>query len=123
MTTTSGSPRPEPTLQDRLTTADTLEQQLGEHWQEYAAFQSRLDDLRSAQESLRWMVDSVNAAKSASHGIEATLASLVGRDRQADAWSARLLALASEAVAEVLINTAMHSQATSTQAGLKRQAD
>lgn len=123
MTTATGSPRPEPTLHETLHTADKIEQQLSEHWQEYSAFQTRLDELRSAQESLRRMADSVNAAKAASQGIDATLASLIGAGREPDAWGAKMLALASEAVREILINTAMHSGATSTQVGMKRHSD
>lgn len=120
--TASGSPRPEPTLDETLRTGDQIENQLSEHWQEYAAFQARLDELRSAQESLRRMASSVSAATEASRGITATLTMLITQGQEPDAWGASILALASEAVGEVLINTGMHSNATSTQAGMKRHA-
>lgn len=123
MTTATGPIRPEPTLHETLHTAEEIEHQLTEHWQEYAAFQIRLDELRSAQESLRRMADSVTAAAEASKGITATLALLIGNGHEPGPWGARMLALASEAVGEVLVNTAMHSEATSTQAGMKRHAD
>lgn len=122
MTTMTGPPRPEPSLRETLSTADEIELQLTEHWQEYSAFQTRLDELRSAQEALRRMAGSVNAATEAGQGISATLASLIGHGRTPDAWGAEMLALASEAVGEILLNTAVHSGATSTQAGLKRHA-
>jgi len=121
-TTVTGSPRPEPTLDETLRTGDQIESQLSEHWQEYSAFQARLNELRSAQESLRKMANSVSAATEASRGITATLAMLITQGREPDAREAAMLALASEAVGEVLINTAMHSYATSTQAGMKRHA-
>lgn len=121
-TTASGSSRPGPTLYETLRTGDQIESQLSEHWQEYSAFQARLDELRSAQESLRRMAGSVSAATEASQGITATLAMLISQGQEPEAWEAAMLALASEAVGEVLINTAMHSNATSTQAGMKRHA-
>jgi len=121
-TTVTGSPRPEPTLDETLRTGDQIESQLSEHWQEYSAFQARLNELRSAQESLRKMANSVSAATEASRGITATLAMLITQGREPDAREAAMLALASEAVGEVLINTAMHSYATSTQAGMKRHS-
>lgn len=122
MTTATGPSRPERTLQETLSTADEIEQHLTEHWQEYSAFQARLDELRSSREALRKMADSVNAATEAGRGITATLALLIGQGREPDPWGASILELASEAVGEVLLNTAMHSKATSTQAGLKRHA-
>lgn len=122
MTTATGSARPEPTFHETLRTADEIEQRLTEHWQEYSAFQTRLDELRSAQWSLRRTADSVNAAKGASHGIAATVASLIGAGHEPVGWGARMLALASETVSEILINTAMHTKATSIQAGMKRHA-
>lgn len=122
MTTATGPSRSEPTLQETLSTADEIEQHLSEHWREYSAFQTRLDELRSAQESLRRMASSVNAATEASQGIAATLALLIGQGREPDAWAVRMLTLASEAVGEILFNTAVHSDATSTQAGMKRHA-
>lgn len=122
MTAATGPSRPEPTLQETLSTADEIEHHLTEHWQEYSAFQARLDELRSSREALRKMADSVNAATEAGQGISATLALLVGQGHEPDPWGASILALASEAVGEVLLNTALHSKATSTQAGLKRHA-
>lgn len=122
MTTMTGPPRPEPSLRETLSTADEIELQLTEHWQEYSEFQTRLDELRSAQEALRRMAGSVNAATEAGQGIPATLASLIGHGQAPDAWGAEMLALASDAVGEILLNTAMHSGATSTQAGMKRHA-
>lgn len=125
MTTATEPSRPEPTIQETLSTADEIEQHLAEHWQEYSAFQTRLHALRTSREELRKMADSVNAATKAGQGITATLALLVGQnrqDREPDPWEASILALASEAVGEVLLNTAIHSKATSTQAGMKRHA-
>lgn len=122
MTTMTGPSRPRPTLQETLTTADEIEQHLGEHWQEYATFKNRLDELRSSQEALRKMAGSVNAATDASRGIAATLARLIENGEDPTPWGARMLALASETVGEVLLNTAVHSSATSIQAGMKRHA-
>lgn len=120
MTTMTGPSRPQPTLQETLSTADEIEQHLGEHWQEYSTFRTRLEELRSAQEALRKMAGSVNAATEASHGIVATLALLIEQGEEPDPWRARMLALASDTVGEILLNTATHSNATSTQAGMKR---
>lgn len=125
MTTATGPTRPEPDLYDRLRTADEVEHQLSEHWQLYAAVQDQLDDLRSTRDSLRRLASGVNAVTGASTGIVATLASLIetgGAAEAEDDWGSRMLTLASDAVGEILLNTAMHSQATSTTAGLKRHA-
>lgn len=120
-TTDSGS------LVEQLNNADVVEKQLLEHWDEYVVFQEKLTELRSSQDSLRSILRSVKAARTTSQGLDATLALLVSgeseREPGTDSWRDRIWTLACDAVAEVLINTALHSGATSTNAGLKRHSD
>lgn len=120
MTTATVPSGPEPTLRETLSTGDEIEHQLTEHWREYSAFQLRLDELRSAREAFRRMAESVNAAVEAGQGITATLVLLIGQGGEPDPWGTRMLGLASDAVGEILLNTAVHGNATSIQAGLKR---
>lgn len=113
-------------LVEQLTNADAVEKQLHEHWEEYAVLREKLTELRSSQDSLRDILEGVKAARSTGQGLDATLALLInGHDGPTDddPWRDQIWTLAREAVAEVLINTALHSGATSTNAGLKRHAD
>lgn len=114
-------------LVEQLNNADVVEKQLLEHWDEYAVFQEKLTELRSSQDSLRSILRSVKAARTTSQGLDATLALLVAgeseREPGTDSWRDRIWTLACDAVAEVLINTALHSGATSSNAGLKRHSD
>lgn len=114
-------------LVDQLKSADAVEQQLLEHWGEYAVFQEKLTELRSSQDTLRGILRGVKAAKSTSQGLDATLALLIAGQTALepgkDSWRDRIWALACEAIGEVLLNTALHSRASSTNAGLKRHSD
>ncbi len=113
-------------LVEQLTNAEAVEKQLLEHWEEYAVLRDKLAELRASQDSLRFILEGVKSARSTGQGLDATLALLINGHagiREDDAWRERVWTLAREAVAEVLINTALHSGATSTNAGLKRHAD
>ncbi len=113
-------------LVEQLTNAEAVEKELQEHWEEYAVLRDKLTELLASQDSLRFMVEGVKAARSTGQGLDATLALLINADdgtNDDDVWRERMWTLAREAVAEVLINTAIHSGATSTNAGLKRHAD
>ena len=114
-------------LIEQLNNADVVEKQLLEHWEEYAVFQEKLTELRSSQDSLRGILQSVKAARTTGQGLDATLALLISgtsdHESGGDAWRDRIWTLACDAIGEVLVNTALHSRATSTNAGLKRHAD
>ncbi len=113
-------------LVEQLTNAEVVEKQLLEHWEEYAVLRDKLTDLRASQDSLRFILEGVKAARSTGQGLDATLALLVNGhagEAETDVWRERVWTMAREAVAEVLINTALHSGATSLNAGLKRHGD
>jgi len=114
-------------LVDQLNNADVVEKELLEHWDEYAVFQEKLTELRSSQDSLRGILRGVKAARSTRHGLDTTLALLVAGESRLepakDSWRDRIWTLAGDAIGEVLLNTALHGKATSTNAGLKRHSD
>ena len=113
-------------LVEQLTNAEAVEKQLQEHWEEYAVLRDKLTELLASQDSLRGVLEGVKAVRSTGQGLDATLALLINGHSgitEENQWRQQIWTLAREAVAEVLINTARHSGATSTNAGLKRHAD
>ena len=113
-------------LVEQLTNAEAVEKQLLEHWEEYAVLRDKLTELRASQDSLRGILEGVKAARSTGQGLDATLALLINGHAGIsgdDQWREQVWTLASDAISEVLLNTALHSGATSVNAGLKRHAD
>lgn len=125
---TGASPSPfSATFEEQLRTAEDIEHRLAEHWREYEAFNTRLQELKVAQHDLRGMAEGVRTARQTSHGLDAVIDSIVelnaSRPVEVVAWRERIALLGRDAMGEIMINVARHSQATSADASVKRASE
>lgn len=115
------------TFDEQLRAAEDIERRLEEHWREYEAFDDRLRELKLAQNDLRGMAEGVRTARQTSHGLDAVIDSIVevdpGLPADVVAWRERMALLARDAMGEIMINVARHSQATSANASVKRASE